>query len=561
MKSFLAVLFLILFTASVAIAQEHEVYIDEPEFVNCNVLRVPVKVKNFENVGAISLKLEYEKDRLQFKEVSLNSEFLKAETNGGNGQFVFGFFGENISLPDNEVLFELQFQMLSAGPVTTNLEWLDLPNTGNCELAGLGGVPVYTTNFVDGDIIQIPGELKAEAEFDSLICENGNTSVVITASGGTTPYSGTGAFTVPAGSHVFNVTDANGCTDEITVNIPSPDSSTLTINSIEILSSTPVEFGSNMLLKINFIADLESNITVNWGDGTSSFFQNPADGDFITSHIYSEPGVFTIEVFISDICGNIVSEKYEYAVVIKRGAGFVTGGGWIESPSGAYLLDSSITGKAHFGFVCRYQKGELIPKGNMEFQFQAADLNFSSRDFEWLIIYDEIKAEFKGLGKINGKGSYQFLVSIIDGGHHQKDSFRIMIWDKMENDTKIYDNKIENEFSNGSITIHTNNNNKSKELVTGKNLIPVNNQAEFLIYPNPLKNRLRLQFIPSVSSNASLELYNVKGQLIQVLFNENVNENELFNKEFLIDFDGVQTLFYRFKIDQEVYTGQFQMIQ
>ena len=45
------------------------------------------------------------------------------------------------------------------------------------------------------------------------LCAGGNGTVVVTASGGTGPYTGTGTFTVAAGApYSFTVTDANGCT-------------------------------------------------------------------------------------------------------------------------------------------------------------------------------------------------------------------------------------------------------------------------------------------------------------------------------------------------------------
>ena len=40
-------------------------------------------------------------------------------------------------------------------------------------------------------------------------------------------------------------------------------------------------------------------------------------------------------------------------VVYDPSAGFVTGGGWIDSPAGAYTADPSLTGKANFGFVSK----------------------------------------------------------------------------------------------------------------------------------------------------------------------------------------------------------------
>ena len=42
---------------------------------------------------------------------------------------------------------------------------------------------------------------------------------------------------------------------------------------------------------------------------------------------------------------------YQYLVVYDPEGGFVTGGGWIYSPEGAYTLDPSLSGKASGGII------------------------------------------------------------------------------------------------------------------------------------------------------------------------------------------------------------------
>jgi len=128
---------------------------------------------------------------------------------------------------------------------------------------------------------------------------------------------------------------------------------------------------------------------------------------------------------------------FEYVVVYDPNGGFVTGGGWINSPAGAYVPDSSLTGKATFGFVSKYQKGANVPVGNTEFQFKVADLNFKSTSYDWLVIAGS-KAKYKGTGTINGTGEYGFMLSAIDG---TPDKFRIKIWGK-ETEYIVYDNMV-----------------------------------------------------------------------------------------------------------------------
>ena len=134
-------------------------------------------------------------------------------------------------------------------------------------------------------------------------------------------------------------------------------------------------------------------------------------------------------------------------VVYDNSAGFVTGGGWIDSPAGAYKADESLTGKANFGFVAKYKKDANVPDGNTQFQFKAGDLNFHSSSYEWLVVAGN-KAQFKGEGSINGQGSYKFMISADDDN---PDTFRIHIWG--DNGT-LYDNGSQQALGGGSIKVH-----------------------------------------------------------------------------------------------------------
>ena len=166
-----------------------------------------------------------------------------------------------------------------------------------------------------------------------------------------------------------------------------------------------------------------------------------------------EVGVY--EVYAEAAC-NLTSGT-EYLAVYDPSAGFVTGGGWIDSPVGAYTLDSSLSGKATFGFVSKYKKGATVPTGNTEFQFKAGDLNFHSDSYDWLVIAGD-KAKYKGTGTINGAGEYGFMLTATDS---DPDLFRIKIQDKID-DIVIYDNKMNSddteydgtEIGGGQIIVH-----------------------------------------------------------------------------------------------------------
>jgi len=140
-------------------------------------------------------------------------------------------------------------------------------------------------------------------------------------------------------------------------------------------------------------------------------------------------------------------------VVYDPDAGFVTGGGWIDSPEGAYKLDQSLTGKASFGFVSKYKKGASIPEGNTEFQFKAGNLNFHSTSYDWLVVTGSNYARFKGSGTINGSGDYTFMLWAGDG---EPDTFCIKIWyEDGGTEDIVYDNGMNQAIGGGSIVVHT----------------------------------------------------------------------------------------------------------
>ena len=157
---------------------------------------------------------------------------------------------------------------------------------------------------------------------------------------------------------------------------------------------------------------------------------------------FATPGVHRISVRGTDSAGNVGDVENILLAVYDPMAGFVTGGGWINSPEGAFTADPDLIGKAIFGFVSKYQRGATAPTGQTEFQFRVANLNFHSSSYQWLVI-SGAKAQYKGSGTINGEGDYGFMLTAIDSQLNNTgiDKFRIKIWDKAT-DAVVYDNKL-----------------------------------------------------------------------------------------------------------------------
>src|SRR5262249_11174245 len=124
-----------------------------------------------------------------------------------------------------------------------------------------------------------------------------------------------------------------------------------------------------------------------WGDNTTSAGTFAQNGSTVTgSHTYVAAGVYTVTLTVTNTDHHSGQATYQYVVIYDPRAGFVTGGGWLTSPAGAYLANPALTGKATFGFSVKYQSGTTTPVGSTEFQFPSANLSFHATGYDWLVL-------------------------------------------------------------------------------------------------------------------------------------------------------------------------------
>lgn len=92
-----------------------------------------------------------------------------------------------------------------------------------------GCTATYSTSLVEPDVLQA----SAGSTVANVSCFGGNNgSVSISAIGGTTPYTGAGTFSgLAAGNYSYTISDANGCTSSISVNITEPTALTISLSS------------------------------------------------------------------------------------------------------------------------------------------------------------------------------------------------------------------------------------------------------------------------------------------------------------------------------------------
>lgn len=251
----------------------------------------------------------------------------------------------------------------------------------------------------------------------------------------------------------------------ITVTNVPPRVTSIALPLGPIAVNTPVTLGATFTDP--GVADTHTG-SFDLGVGGPDVAGSVSSGSLTATVTFAQPGVYTIVARVTDDDGGVgslssASTVPAFVVVYDPSGSFVTGGGWITSPTGAYAPEPSFTGKASFGFVAKYKPGASVPSGNTEFQFKAGALSFTSTSYEWLVVSGS-RARYKGEGTVNGGGRYGFMLTAVDGdrqGSEAADRFRIKIWDVASGAT-VYDNKMDEAdesdsataLGGGSIVIH-----------------------------------------------------------------------------------------------------------
>jgi hypothetical protein len=167
--------------------------------------------------------------------------------------------------------------------VTVSANGGTAPFTGTGTFTVSAGAYSYTvtdangcTTAVSGTISQ-PTPLVASSIGGSVDCNTSSTTVNVTANGGTAPFTGTGTFTVSAGSYSYTVTDANGCTATTSGVVNTiADSTQPTIyfqaaaDTIKVCSGTGVNLGTPATADNCSVASVTNNAPTTFPVGTTT---------------------------------------------------------------------------------------------------------------------------------------------------------------------------------------------------------------------------------------------------------------------------------------------------
>ncbi len=300
-----------------------------------------------------------------------------------------------------------------------------VPEGGTVTLNGSGSDP-------DGDPLTFAWDLDNNGTFETI-----GQSVTFSAAGLDGPSSKTVVLQVCDNKSACATANAS-----VTITNVAPAVGIITAPLDPVLVNTAISANANFTDP----GVLDTHTAVwDWGDGSTSagaVTEVNGSGSVTGNHTYTTAGVFTLKLTVTDKDGASGQSVFQYVVVYDPSAGFVTGGGLIDSPAGAYVPDQSLSNKANIGFSIKYQPGVTVPTGQTQFHLKDA-LRFQSTSYEWLVVSGS-KAQFKGAGTINDGGNYTFLVTVIDGqitGGGGVDKFRIKIVDNANN-TVVYDNQM-----------------------------------------------------------------------------------------------------------------------
>ena len=183
----------------------------------------------------------YPHDAMQYSNViNGGSMVIEVEDNRLDAKFVCsdGVIRDNFTIM-KDVVNTIDTTITAGNAVTLTASWVGnyLWSTGattrSITVSPTSNVSITVQDNVSclNDVFNISVStgptLVASSSAGTILCKGENTTVTITATGGTSPYTGTGNFTAGVGVHQYTVTDAIGNTATTTVVIDEPDAITV----------------------------------------------------------------------------------------------------------------------------------------------------------------------------------------------------------------------------------------------------------------------------------------------------------------------------------------------
>ncbi len=239
-------------------------------------IAVPVTVEDFNNIGAISLSIDYDYSVLHFTGGTPNPllpSFPAGDQDLGTGyhRITMGWFGSGVSLPDGSTLMTLSFTYISG---LSTLSWFD--NGPSCEYADanydvLNDIPT-STYYINGNVCGLVGDPGTIAG-NSTVCQGQpgeaySVAPIVNATG----Y----GWTVPEGATIITGQNTNAITVDYSDNAVPGNISVYGINNC---GNGPV---SELAVTVNElpVANAGEDIAIPFGTSTTLHAAPGGNGEF-----------------------------------------------------------------------------------------------------------------------------------------------------------------------------------------------------------------------------------------------------------------------------------------
>jgi hypothetical protein len=242
-----------------------------------------------------------------------------------------------------------------------------IPYTGTGNFTAFAGTNDYIVTDKNGCtanktlVITQPQPFVVTTSQNNITCNGGTATINVTAAGGTLPYTGTGTFTVPAGTYNYTVTDARGCNDTKSVTVSQPYKLTMSIAAGNV--------GTNGLASVTVTAmggtsPYTGTGVFNVAPGTHAYVVTDANGCSATGSVTINP--------LSDLtaqanAGTIMCKNGTTYIVVTAAGGLApyTGVGTYTVTAGQYNYKvTDAIGNVAFANVTVNQPEELVAAAN-----------------------------------------------------------------------------------------------------------------------------------------------------------------------------------------------------
>jgi hypothetical protein len=180
----LQLLLLLLACSFMGKAQTPRFIIGTADNLNAATVAIPVTVQNFNQIVAIQGTISWDNSKLNFSSITNAASQLaglqvNASTAGGDGRLSYVWVDNNLnaqSLPNNTVLFTINFNIVSGAFGNTNISFGSIPT--QLLVAGANGSPINNITYTNG-YVGFVGLPSAPQLIIGTIAQNSQTTVTV----------------------------------------------------------------------------------------------------------------------------------------------------------------------------------------------------------------------------------------------------------------------------------------------------------------------------------------------------------------------------------------------